>query len=172
MKITNLHYTFIDNYKPYMGFKHCPVIDLYVSTLFAFIILDTTTLWCLFSFQISYLPYFSPYPPLMINPSCSINETEVIQWGLFIFLTSDIPVYLYLYHYSSYRDSLLSVHIRPITQLDSGYHSSSPFQRFCTSMYSVYFAPSMDRSISSVNTKNLQKLFISLIMPLLCLPPQ
>lgn len=71
-KITNLYILlFIDNYKPYMGFKHCPVIDLCFNIKFAFIILDTTTLWCLFSFQISYLPYFSPYPPLMMSPHAS-----------------------------------------------------------------------------------------------------
>ena len=44
-KINNVYIIlFIDNYKPYTGFKHCPVIELCFYIKFVFIILDTTTL--------------------------------------------------------------------------------------------------------------------------------
>ena len=93
---------FIDNYRPHVGIKHCPVIVLNFCISFEFIILDTTTSCCLFSPQIAYLPLAS------INdvPSRFINKTEVIQWGPSIFLPSDLPGRLYLYLYSCYRDSL------------------------------------------------------------------
>lgn len=105
-KITNLYIIlFIDNYKPYMGFKHCPVIDLcFYIVCFHNFGHNYFMMSLLFSNLLSAL--LLPLSSINDVPSCSINETEVIQWGLFIFLTSDIPVYLYLYHYSSYRDSL------------------------------------------------------------------
>ena len=64
---------------------------------------------------------------------------------------------------------LIEIHFKcpylgPITQLDSGYHSLSPFQRFCTSMYSVYFAPSMDRSLQCKHKKSSK----NPLSPLLC----
>ena len=55
-------------------------------------------------------------------------------------------------------------YLGPITQIDSGYHSLSPFQRFCTSMYSVYFAPSMDRSLQCKHKKSSK----NPLSPLLC----
>ena len=64
---------------------------------------------------------------------------------------------------------LIEIHFKcpylgSITQLDSGYHSLSPFQRFCTSMCSVYFAPSVDHSLRCKNKKSSQ----NPLSPFLC----
>lgn len=132
--------------------------------------MDTTTLCHLFSLQISYTLCPLPKPSINVTPSRFINKIEVIQWRLPVFLTSNLPTHLYLYLTSItdlFQAYVFQAH-QPIKS--SGSHPLLPFQRFCTSNYSVYFASLREHPLKCKNKKYL-KIPYPPVMPFLCSSP-